>query len=165
MRNRRMSTLTLCTALAALPAAALQAQYTDSSMKKPMTNDMPAAGTIHGSGSHIAAGTIHIVGARPTQKIHFTSEFRTDASSDVHAVLSTDMTAGTGSVDLGEVKNGEQLVMVPQTADAHDFAHLLIVNSKTRLVVASTMVPGGKRDGMMGNEGGMKKDSTTSKPY
>lgn len=163
MRDRRMSILSLCTVLAALPATALQAQYTDS-MKKPMSNEMPAAGMIHGSGSHMAAGTIHIVGSMPTQKIHFTSEFKTDASSDVHAVLSTDMMAGAGSVDLGEVKNGEQLVTVPKTADAHDFAHLLIVNSKTRMVVASTMVPGGKMDGMMDKTGGMKKDSTMSKP-
>ncbi len=164
MYQRHLSVLSFCTVLAALPAAALQAQSTDSSMKKPMMHDMPAAGMIHGSGSHMAAGTIHIVGAMPTQKIHFTSEFKTDASSDVHAVLSNDMMAGAGSVDLGEVKNGDQLIAVPQTADAHHFSHLLILNNKTRMVVASTMIPGGKMDGMMSKDG-MKKDSTMSKPY
>lgn len=169
MRIPRPSPLCLGVLLATLPVLSLQAQYGDSTMKKPMTHDMPAAGMIHGTGSHMAAGTIHVVGAMPTQQIHFTSEFKTDVTGDLHAVLSSDMMAGSGSVDLGKVAQGDQLVAVPKTADARHFAHLLLVDSKSKMVVAATTIPGGmmdKKDGMMKDTMAMpmKKDSAMSKP-
>jgi hypothetical protein len=165
MRIPRPSPLCLGVVLATLPVLSLQAQYSDTTMKKPMTHDMPAAGTIHGTGSHMAAGTIHVVGAMPTQQIHFTSEFKTDVTEDLHAVLSSDMMAGSGSVDLGKVTQGDQLIAVPKTADARHFAQLLLVDGKSKRVVAATTIPGGmmdKKDGTM--KSGMAKDTAMAMP-
>ncbi len=170
----------------ALPLAAAQAQNGEAMAAAPV------AGTIMGAGGHMAAGNIHVVGAMGAQRIHFTGAFKTEGGKDLHAILSTDMMAGEGAVDLGAVKAaGEQYVQVPATVDVTKFAELLIYDRKSKTVVASTPVPGGmhhdgmmgKHDGMMGKDdkmgkhdgmmGGMKdtsmampmkKDSSMSKP-
>jgi hypothetical protein len=165
MRFPPLSPLLLSSALAIAPVAPLQAQYGDSASRTPMMHDAPAAGMIHGADTHTATGTIHVVGAMPTQQIHFTSDFKTDATSELRAVLSSDMMAGAGSVDLGPVVQGDQLVAVPGSADARTFAHLLVVDSRSKTVVAATRIPGGtmdRKDAMM--QGGMKRDSAKGKP-
>ncbi|MEO8202045.1 MAG: DM13 domain-containing protein [Gemmatimonadota bacterium] len=144
----------VCTLLVAALPVALQAQSTRMAMDA-------TPGMIMGASGHMATGNIHVVGAMGSQRIHFTSEFKTDGGSDLHAVLSTDMMAGNGSVDLGSVRgSGEQYVTVPAAVDVSRFSQLLIYDRKSKSAVASAPVPGGmmQHDGMMNDDGTMKKD-------
>jgi hypothetical protein len=108
-----------------------------------MKDEMATPGMIHGAGTMMATGTIHVVGEKMgAQKIHFTSDFKVDPSSSLHAVLSSDMMAGKGSADIGAIKSaGDQLVDVPKNVDVGAFTNLLVYDTKTRMVVASAMLP------------------------
>lgn len=147
------------TAVAALP---LMAQQRDTTMKQPTMQAMPAPGMIHGSGSRSASGTIHIVGnMKGSQKIHFTSDFKVDPSTNLHAVLSSDMMAGMGSADIGPIKSaGDQLIDVPANVDVAGFATLLVYDTKYKMVVASTALPNAK-----GQAYGAGSDSSMKKAY
>jgi hypothetical protein len=128
------------------------------------TADFPSAdpGTIQGMDGRAGTGVIHLVGnSTGTQKIHFTSEFRVDSSSSLHAVLSTDLTAGASSADLGPIASaGDQLIDVPASVDVAAFATLLVYDSRSRTVVAATILPNAK-----GRAYGGMKDSTMQRRY
>jgi hypothetical protein len=119
-------------------------------------------GTIQGVGGRAAAGVIHVVGnTMGSQKIHFTSEFKVDASTTLHAVLSSDLMAGGGSADLGPIASaGDQLISVPANVDVAAFATLLVYDSGTRTVVAATILPNAKGQAYRG-----MKDSTMKRTY
>lgn len=108
-----------------------------------MKDEMMMPGAIHGAGRMMARGTIHVVGEKMgAQKIHFTSDFKVDPSSNLHAVLSSDMMAGAGSADIGAIKSaGDQLVDVPGNVDVAKFVNLLVYDTRTKTVVASAVLP------------------------
>lgn len=122
----------------------------------------PAAGTITGVGGRPGAGEIHVVGRTVgAQQIHFTSEFKVAPSATLRAVLSQDLTVGSGSVDIGAIASeGDQLIGVPKQVDVSAYTLLLVYDTKTKTVVASTMLPGGKGRAYSGQQ-----DSSGAKSY
>lgn len=158
MRMSRPGLLALAFAVAAVSPLAAQAggsMKPDSMMKHDsmmkdgmkaggmMKDEMAMPGSIHGAGTMMASGTIHVVGDKMgSQKIHFTSDFKVDPSSSLHAVLSSDMMAGKGSADIGAIKSaGDQLMDVPKNVDVGAFTNLLVYDTKTGMVVASAVLP------------------------
>lgn len=119
-------------------------------------------GVIRGAGSRTGAGEIHVVGkAMGSQQIHFTEAFKVDDSSNLRAMLSTDMTVGKGSADIGAIaSSGDQLIAVPKDVDVSAYALLLVYDTKTKTVLASAILPNSK--GQSYNE---TRDSTTPQSY
>jgi hypothetical protein len=142
MRRPGLASLLISLAVLSTPVAAQQAAE---------------AGTIQGVGGRHGAGTIHVVGqTMGAQKIHFTSEFKVGPSAGLHAVLSNNLMAGDGTADLGPIKSeGDQLIDVPANVDVGAFATLLVYDTGSKTVVASTVLPNAR-----GRAYGGIKDST-----
>jgi hypothetical protein len=151
MRPLGLTSLIVALAVVSTPAAAQQA--TAAMRAEP--------GTIHGVGGRMGAGVIHLVGkTMGAQQIHFTSEFKVEPSTRLHAVLSGDMLAGSGSADLGPIASaGDQLIAVPANVDLAAFATLLVYDTDSRTVVAATILPNAR------GQAYSAKDSTMKRAY
>ncbi|HWA16411.1 MAG TPA: hypothetical protein VG817_08255 [Gemmatimonadales bacterium] len=144
MRHPNLPSLGLLLAVLSTPAAAQQ------------------PGKIQGAGGRPGAGEIHVVGQTVgAQKIHFTSEFKVEPSKALHAVLSPNLMAGDGTADLGPISSeGEQLIDVPAHVDVSAFAVLLVYDTGSGMVVASTPLPNARGRAYAG-----MKDTTATRAY
>lgn len=190
MRSRRAGLIAVTgVLLALLPFAAARAQYGEKAkedstmmkdkerMKGKMMGGAPVEAMLHGTGGHMAAGTLHVVSQDGKHLVHFTDDFKSDPGSDVHVVLSNDATAGPKSVTVGKLKrsSGEQAIDFPKGVDPGRYSHLLLWSKKDNVVLAiaelrSGMGAGAERmDGQM-VDSTMKpmkdkmKDSSMAKP-